>query len=394
MQKIDKETLLDLHISIAELVKETKNLLKLEAPSHVSERAKGWIDQLEEALGGGNYVDVYTPTFWMTLEELGIIKMDGTTAELKDDNDDDDGLDDEELVRECPRCLVQYSIATIKCATKNCGRDLSMVDERPAPSTVSFRIIENGTPDTDIDGTVRWKNKSGRLHRTNGPAVEGRDGHREWWVHGLQHRDDGPAIIYSGGDQIWYNRGQYHRVDGPAIDFANGHKVWYRFGRKIDPNEKNTTTNHSYESYAKDPKFSYRDGWDRTFGKPSINDGPHTLIDRLNSKEDDNEGEDFVEVDYDLDESKKEGEGNEIQSSAVGQQSTEELVEVASDRRSVVVSSPTTTTTTAPIITRRASSDEKDANEYAKWWEEQCAKHNLSPPDFRAFGEFGFWGMD
>lgn len=401
MQKIDKETLLDLHISMVELVKEIRNLLKLEAPSQVYERSKGWIDQIEEALGGGNYVDVYTPTFWLTLEELNIIKMDGTTAELKDDNDDDDGLDDDEdMVRECPRCLVQYSKGTIKCATKNCGRSLDVLDERPQTSNTSFRIIDNGTPETDVDGTIRWKNKSGQLHRTNGPAVEGRNGHREWWINGRQHRTDGPAIIFPGGDQIWYNHGQYHRVDGPAIDFANGHKVWYRFGSKIEPYDKKDTTptNHSYESYNHhyDHKSLYRDGWERTFsnGKPSINDGPRSIFDRLNTKENDNEGEDFVEVDYVLDEGKKEGEGNQIEVSAVVQQPIEELVEVASERPSIVVSSPTTTTTTiATIPTRRSSSDEKEANEYAKWWEEQCDKHGI-PPDFRAFGEFGYWGMD
>jgi hypothetical protein len=37
------------------------------------------------------------------------------------------------------------------------------------------------------------RNETG-LHRLDGPAVEHKNGHKEWWVNGLLHRLDGPAV--------------------------------------------------------------------------------------------------------------------------------------------------------------------------------------------------------
>lgn len=35
---------------------------------------------------------------------------------------------------------------------------------------------------------------TGKLHRTDGPAVEYKDIGKEWWVDGKLHRTDGPAV--------------------------------------------------------------------------------------------------------------------------------------------------------------------------------------------------------
>src|ERR1700693_3358962 len=95
MNKTDKETLLDLHTTIADMIKEVKDLLKLEATSETYDRALVWLSEMEDSLGGGSYVDAYAPSFWQTLEELGILNMDGSVAKL--DDDDDDGLDDDDI---------------------------------------------------------------------------------------------------------------------------------------------------------------------------------------------------------------------------------------------------------------------------------------------------------
>lgn len=117
MNKVDKETLLDLHVAMMDLVKEARTILQLEAPKLVYERAKAaWLDHLEAALGHGKYEDAYNGTFWITLEELGILKMDGTVAELEDDPDEfpeTDEMDGKPSINE--------NTTTRLCLTIACG---------------------------------------------------------------------------------------------------------------------------------------------------------------------------------------------------------------------------------------------------------------------------------
>lgn len=48
---------------------------------------------------------------------------------------------------------------------------------------------------------------SGKLHRLDGPAAEGTNGDREWWVDGELHRFDGPAVEWGNGTPKWWLRG-------------------------------------------------------------------------------------------------------------------------------------------------------------------------------------------
>lgn len=50
---------------------------------------------------------------------------------------------------------------------------------------------------TDIDGTHRYTNDVGQLHREEGPAVvDKRLGYKEWYQHGNLYRANGPVIVY------------------------------------------------------------------------------------------------------------------------------------------------------------------------------------------------------
>ena len=45
---------------------------------------------------------------------------------------------------------------------------------------------------------------------------------------GLRHRIGGPAIIYPNGTKLWMQNGIYHRTDGPAIERREGYVCyWY-----------------------------------------------------------------------------------------------------------------------------------------------------------------------
>jgi hypothetical protein len=100
---------------------------------------------------------------------------------------------------------------------------------------------------TDTNGNKYWCNDNGELHRTDGPAIERKDGQLEWWVNGELHRTDGPAIEWSDGDKSWWINGKRHRIDGPAIEYYNGFLEWYVNGKKLTEEEFKEIT--EYEKF-------------------------------------------------------------------------------------------------------------------------------------------------
>lgn len=80
------------------------------------------------------------------------------------------------------------------------------------------------------DGSTRYLNSEGKLHRIYGPAIEFADGRKEWYKNGECHREDGPAIINETGDKFWYQNDRPHRVGGPALEFMDGAKEWWQNG--------------------------------------------------------------------------------------------------------------------------------------------------------------------
>jgi hypothetical protein len=53
---------------------------------------------------------------------------------------------------------------------------------------------------------------NGKLHRENGPAIEGSQ-YKVWYKHGKHHREDGPAVIYSSRrKEYWLNDKLYGQI--------------------------------------------------------------------------------------------------------------------------------------------------------------------------------------
>lgn len=108
------------------------------------------------------------------------------------------------------------------------------------------------TVNTAPNGTKRYS-INGRLHRVDGPAIEGPDrwrrhvgvhgilsqwlphGFREWHLNGWLHRIDGPAFESAYGDKAWYLQGKRHRTDGPAVENIDGTVRWYINGEEVIP---------------------------------------------------------------------------------------------------------------------------------------------------------------
>jgi hypothetical protein len=60
----------------------------------------------------------------------------------------------------------------------------------------------------DGEGTTRWYNEKGQIHREDGPAVECLNGTKHWFRNGKRHREDGPATEWSDGIGFWYIYGK------------------------------------------------------------------------------------------------------------------------------------------------------------------------------------------
>ena len=82
----------------------------------------------------------------------------------------------------------------------------------------------------DKEGTIRYKNNWGELHREDGPAVEYTNGFKEWWINGKYHREDGPAVETKTGFKEWFINGLHHREDGPAVEWSDGEKQYWLNG--------------------------------------------------------------------------------------------------------------------------------------------------------------------
>jgi hypothetical protein len=81
-------------------------------------------------------------------------------------------------------------------------------------------------PVIDEDGTKRWRNKDGHLHREDGPAIVYKDGTQFWWLNDKLHREDGPAVIFPDGGEYFYLIDKRYTEDAyRTIQFFNGVNV-------------------------------------------------------------------------------------------------------------------------------------------------------------------------
>ena len=92
-----------------------------------------------------------------------------------------------------------------------------------APAADSVRTVAK-------DGAVEYRDKVGFLNRLDGPAYE-KNGYREWRIHGKLSRRDGPAIEGPNGLKEWWLDDKRHRPGGdPAVELPNGTKEWWVLG--------------------------------------------------------------------------------------------------------------------------------------------------------------------
>ncbi len=77
--------------------------------------------------------------------------------------------------------------------------------------------LKEPAPIVDKDGTQRWFNNAGELHRENDmPAVIWADGSKSWFKNRKRHRDnDLPALVRADGTKEWWITGKFVRNEEP-----------------------------------------------------------------------------------------------------------------------------------------------------------------------------------
>lgn len=102
------------------------------------------------------------------------------------------------------------------------------------------------------DGTI-IRLKNGLLHSDNDLPTLEFNGKKEWWKNGYLNKIklheksdsmcyfDNTKLIRADYDShtVWFYKGLLHREDGPAIEWKNGRKEWYYLGMRFpEPNIK------------------------------------------------------------------------------------------------------------------------------------------------------------
>jgi len=88
-----------------------------------------------------------------------------------------------------------------------------------------------------------YKNSKGQYHRDDGPAIEYKNGDKEWFKEDKRHRIGGPALERVNGIKVWFEDGRYHRLDGPAIEWEWESKNWYILDRPLKEKDFNSWMN-------------------------------------------------------------------------------------------------------------------------------------------------------
>jgi len=116
---------------------------------------------------------------------------------------------------------------------------LEFPDYHCDPSKIDFTIDciinldKHDYPETNFDGTKKWRNKKGQRNRLDGPAVINVYGYKAYYQEGKLHRLDGPAIIYSSGKKEYWEEGKRHRLKGPAVIYADDIEEYWEYGVMI-----------------------------------------------------------------------------------------------------------------------------------------------------------------
>ena len=92
---------------------------------------------------------------------------------------------------------------------------------------------------TDEGARRRERSHDAAYRRGVGSTMESTTGRHSALAHaaGKLDRSDGPAIEYRNGRRAWYRHGKRHREDGPALESPGGERAWWIDGEQLTPEQ-------------------------------------------------------------------------------------------------------------------------------------------------------------
>jgi hypothetical protein len=88
-----------------------------------------------------------------------------------------------------------------------------------------------------LKGCSEWEDNMKTIDLGNGAEYRiSDDGNKYWYLNGKLHRTDGPAIESEYWGNHWVVNGRPHRTDGPAVERPDG-KEWYVNGKEYTEEE-------------------------------------------------------------------------------------------------------------------------------------------------------------
>ena len=65
------------------------------------------------------------------------------------------------------------------------------------------------------------------------------NGDKYWRLNGKLHRTNGPAVENVNRSKVWCLNDKLHRTDGPAVELVNGNKYWWINGKEYSEEDFN-----------------------------------------------------------------------------------------------------------------------------------------------------------
>jgi hypothetical protein len=138
-------------------------------------------------------------------------------------------------------CLEYYKFRTSRFCEVTIGSNSITKGGKTVTNQITIvREIVGDELNKLLTGNITWPArtlvwyKNGVEHRDNDlPAVEYKNGDKEWRMYGKLHRENGkPAVEWVDGRKEWWVNGKPHRDGGlPAVEYANGNKEWWVNGK-------------------------------------------------------------------------------------------------------------------------------------------------------------------
>lgn len=141
-------------------------------------------------------------------------------------------------------CHRSRNLPAFICECKDCGGSNTYVVKGKIHRTNGPAVEQINAPFEKrwyLDGKEipekEFNLKTGKSNKETGVTCEEYYGTTRWKLNGLLHREGEPAVEYSNGTKEYWKNGVPHRLDGPAVESRCGAHYWWIDGKSFTESE-------------------------------------------------------------------------------------------------------------------------------------------------------------